>query len=58
MLIDIKLENKCSECKGSGRDEWSKKYHKIDQECKDCNGKGYILTDLGTEVLAFIRRWL
>lgn len=45
----LTLEDKCYECRGSGRDYYSH------ERCDACNGSGYTTTALGDKVLALLR---
>lgn len=53
MNIEIKLEEECPECMGSGKD-----MHYSSGECTGCNGKGTLMTNFGREILFFVKKHL
>ena len=44
------LDKKCEDCSGTGEDAAS------GHPCVKCGGQGFILTELGVHLLAFIKR--
>ncbi len=52
MNIEIKLEEECPECMGTGEDI------RYVGKCTGCNGKGMILTNSGRAILFLVKKHL
>ena len=52
------LERRCEACEGKGRIYGLGMYFDASLECCNCQGRGVVLTDDGTELLEFLKRHL
>lgn len=52
------LETLCTECSGAGTWEVSDAMGPYFNNCGECAGAGFIVTDAGEQLLAFLERWM
>lgn len=52
--LSLDLEEECSRCTGSGKTYDSGAM----TDCVRCEGDGYIPTELGEDILSFLRKYL
>lgn len=56
--IRLDFDRECLSCDGRGGHGWPRDGSKYVTMCVVCDGKGYVLTDLGESLLQFINRWI
>ncbi len=57
-IVKVELEETCKSCDGTGViDEWNSKYVGgiVGEQCPKCLGIGVVITDLGREVIDFLK---
>jgi DnaJ-class molecular chaperone len=57
-IPDFELEQMCGHCNGDGKSDWDHTWERLPKAatCWQCNGKGYLVTEMGEKILDFLQK--